>query len=490
MGLEIVILIIYGLALLFIFIYSLIQLQLAYNYRKYRKSTVASAMKEDTYPMVSVQLPVYNEKYVIERLLRSVAKFDYPRDRFEIQVLDDSTDETSEIIARIIDEINGQGITIHHIQREERTGFKAGALAEGLKLAKGEFIAIFDADFMPKADFLKQTLPHFDREQTGMVQTKWEHVNEDYSWLTRLQAFGLDAHFTVEQVGRNAGGHFINFNGTAGIWRKSCIQDAGGWQSDTLTEDLDLSYRAQMKGWKFVYLEDCGSPAELPAEMNALKTQQYRWTKGAAECTRKNLPALLRSRNFSWSTKMNGIFHLMNSTLFICIVIVSVLSVPVLYIKHHFVQYSMLYNIAGVFLLGVLFLSIFYYTSYAKKAKHSFRTFLTFLYKFPFFLSVSMGLSLHNGIAAFEGLMGRKSPFIRTPKFNIRHHSDSWKRNNYAAVSVGKLTYAEIFLTLYFTLALGFSIYLGDFGLFPFLLMLTIGYAFVSFLSIRHVMHR
>ncbi len=486
MGWELVILVIYGLALLFIFLYSLIQLQLVFNYLRRRKRDNGQ-YQEDFFPEVSVQLPVFNEKYVVERLIKSVANFDYPKDKFEIQILDDSIDETTEIIQDLIPSIREKGIRIHHVRREGRKGFKAGALAEGMKKAKGEFIAIFDADFIPKTDFLKRTLPHFTDQKIGMVQTRWEHVNENYSWLTRLQAFGLDAHFTVEQAGRNVGGHFINFNGTAGIWRKTCIEEAGGWQSDTLTEDLDLSYRAQLKGWKFEYLEDCGAPAELPAEMNALKTQQYRWTKGAAECTIKNLPKLLKSSDFKMSTKLNGIFHLLNSSLFISIVIVSILSIPVLFIKHEFYQYRPLYQFAGIFMLAVLFLFVFYFTSYRVKEKNFVVALAKFAIRFPFFLSVSMGLAMHNGIAAFEGLIGKKSAFIRTPKFNIIERKGHWKRNKYAARKIGKITYLEILMAFYFAAGLYLSVKFQDFGLFPFLLMLFVGYSFVSILSIKHV---
>jgi len=493
-GFDVLILLIYGLALLFIFLYSLVQIQLVYHYLKNRQTKdndLSFTGDEDgEFPFVTIQLPVYNEKYVVERLLKSVAQFDYPKDHFEIQILDDSTDETSEIIRTVIEELEVKKINFIHLQRENRIGFKAGALADGMKIAKGEFLAIFDADFIPNSNFLKKTISFFSDPNIGLVQTKWEHVNENYSWLTRLQAFGLDAHFTVEQRGRNVAGHFINFNGTAGIWRKSCIVDAGGWHSDTLTEDLDLSYRAQMKGWKFKYLENCGAPAELPAEMNALKTQQYRWTKGAAECTRKNLPKLLKSKDFSFQTKVNGIFHLLNSSLFICIVLVSILSLPILLIKHQFSEYQWIFNFAGLFLLGFLFLSIFYYTSFTTRMEsRGLKTFLMFLIRFPLFLSVSMGLSLHNGLAAFEGLIGKKTPFIRTPKFNIIDRKGGWKSNQYAASKIGKITFVEILLVFYFLFGLVLSIKLGDYGLFPFLLMLTMGYGFVSFLSIKHVLN-
>lgn len=487
---ELIILIIYGSALAFIFMYSLNQLQLVYHYvRRKKVDPIETQLEETKLPFITIQLPIYNEMYVVERLIKSVASFDYPKEYLEIQILDDSTDETSQIIKDYLKNNVPENLSIKHIRRDNRDGYKAGALAEALKTAKGEFIAIFDADFIPRPDFLKRTIKEFVNENIGMVQAKWEHINEKFSVLTQLQAFGLDAHFSVEQGGRNSGGHFINFNGTAGIWRKKTIEDAGGWQSDTLTEDLDLSYRAQLKGWKFVYLESCGAPAELPAEMNALKTQQYRWTKGAAECTRKNLPKLIKSKEVKLNTKVNGVFHLLNSTVFICIVITSLLSIPILVIKHKFPEYQWLYNVAGIFLLGVVCLIIFYYVSYSKKHSIGVKSTIGFIFKFPLFLSVSMGLSLHNGIAAFEGLIGRKSPFVRTPKFNIVNQKDDWKKNKYVSGKIGGLTILEMMLSIYFGFGLVLSFKYADFGLFPFLLMLTFGYAFVSILSVKHAMN-
>ncbi|MCH8318423.1 MAG: glycosyltransferase, partial [Bacteroidetes bacterium] len=450
---ELTLLIIYGLLLLFIFFYSLVQINLVFNYLKFHYKHKETATKtqrhEDTLrniyeegkvlniskeyalnvPFVTIQLPLYNELYVVERLIDAVSALKYPKDRFEIQVLDDSTDETVKIVAKKIQElqqgggkippsgrtmssghrasiVGGRGaknVQIHHIKREKRTGFKAGALAEGLKIAKGEFIAIFDADFIPDKDFLLKTIPYFQNEQTGVVQTRWGHINKDYSLLTKLQAFGLDAHFSVEQTGRNAGGHFINFNGTAGVWRKKCIIDAGGWQSDTLTEDLDLSYRAQLKGWKFKFLENVVSPAELPPTMNALKTQQFRWTKGAAECARKNLWKVLKSAKISLSTKIHAFFHLMNSFIFICIITTAVLSVPLLLIKNNFNEYAGYYRFGVFFMISLVFLMIFYWVSSTKHYDNKLLATLNFILKFPAFLSISMGLSLHNAIAVFEG---------------------------------------------------------------------------------------
>lgn len=487
---ELILIIIYGLALLFIFCYSLIQVQLVIKYKKYRKSVEQRCSKEDNsdfFPHVTVQLPLFNEKYVTERLIDSIAALDYPSDKLEIQVLDDSTDETVELTKAKVVAIRQTGIDISYLHRTDRSGFKAGALAEGLKVAKGEFVGIFDADFLPKKDFLKRIIPQFQDPKIGMVQSRWEHINERYSLLTKLQAFGLDAHFSVEQGGRNAGNHFINFNGTAGVWRKQAINEAGGWQSDTLTEDLDLSYRAQLKGWKFLFLEEVGAPAELPAAMDALKTQQFRWNKGAAECARKNLLKVIKSNDFSFGTKLNATFHLLNSGVFICIVILALLSLPMLAIKNNFVQYNLLFTLAGFFLITLPILALFYWTSLSRSYTNKFKAFLHFLVLFPLFLSVSMGLSLHNAMAVMEGYIGKKSPFVRTPKFNLTDDkSQKWSANSYMKRRINPLTILEVIFALYFLggIILGFQYH--DYGLMPFHTMLFLGFAYVSIFSVTH----
>ncbi|MFB0924466.1 MAG: glycosyltransferase family 2 protein [Vicingaceae bacterium] len=484
---ELVLIIIYGLTLSFIFLYSIVQINLVINYLKKDKNEPEPiAIENAKLPFVTIQLPLYNELYVVDRLIDSIAKFDYPKDKFEIQILDDSTDETVDIVAKKVAEYNNLGFNIYQHRRKVRTGYKAGALKEGMKICKGEFIAIFDADFLPDPSFLKKTLPHYKDEKIGVVQTKWEHLNKNYSLLTRLQAFGLDAHFTVEQTGRNFGNHFINFNGTAGIWRKTCIEDAGGWEADTLTEDLDLSYRAQLKHWKFKYLEDLGSPAELPAAMNALKNQQFRWTKGAAECTRKNLLKVLKNKELPFNTKLHALFHLMNSSIFICIVLLSVLSIPMLMIKNNFIEYALLFKLGSFFISSVLFLSIYYFVALASGYKNKLKAFTHFIFLFPLFLSVSMGLSLHNAIAVIEGYMGKKSPFIRTPKFNIIENQDAWQKNKYLVSSVSFLTVLEFLMTLYFLGGILSAFYYQDFVLIPFHIMLFLGFGYVTFYSLFH----
>lgn len=473
----------YAGMLTFIFLYALVQLSLVVHYVRNKRKVKIEPLGFDTWPRVTIQLPVFNERYVVDRLIKATMEIDYPIDRLEVQILDDSTDDTRDLIEQIVARYQEQGRNIVHIHRTNRSGFKAGALAGGLQTASGEFVAIFDADFVPKPDFLYQTVAHFSDPKIGVVQSRWEHLNEKHSLLTQMQAFGLDAHFTVEQGGRNAGGHFINFNGTGGVWRKACIEDAGGWQSDTLTEDLDLSYRAQLNGWKFHFVEELGSPAELPATMNALKTQQFRWTKGAAECARKNLGKVLRAP-LGWSTKIHATFHLMNSFLFVCILLTALLSVPMLVIKDTYPEFKNLFVYGSFFISSLLILTLFYWVSFVhRETKPKLKT---FLFKFPLFLSVSMGMSFHNAVAVFEGLIGIKSPFVRTPKFNIEQGSDRWKANVYLNSAMNGGTLIEGLLTLYFIGALYLAYYLGDFGLAPYHFMLALGFGAVYFYSVFH----
>lgn len=480
-----IVLVLYTLALLFIFLYSIAQAHLVYRYLRDRKKIKNNSIqpKENVFPHVTVQLPVYNELYVVERLIDSVASFDYPSDKLEIQVLDDSTDESVDIIAKRVKLWKDKGIDIVQVRRSIRTGFKAGALEDGLVTAKGEFIAIFDADFVPTKDFLQKTVPHFSDMNVGMVQTRWEHINKNYSLLTNLQAFGLDAHFSIEQVGRNSGDCFINFNGTAGVWRKSCIIDAGNWQPDTLTEDLDLSYRAQLKNWKFVYLENVGSPAELPPVMSALKSQQYRWTKGGAEVARKQLGNVLRSDK-SLIIKWHGAFHLLNSAVFVSIITCAILSVPLLFIKQYFPEFKQLFLFASLFLFSFFILGVLYWVSNSNRKSTRIKSTIYFIRTFPLFLSVMMGLSLHNAIAVLEGYFGKKTPFIRTPKFNIINNTDTWKSNKYITNQVNALTITEGLLSLYFLFAVVEAFYIGDYGLLPFHVMLTFGFATVCYYSV------
>ena len=492
MILEITIIVIYSIALILIFLYSLAQLNLLFNYLKAQKKVDTSPQfnfnNPDEIPFVTIQLPVYNELYVMERLLSNIALMDYPKDKLEIQVLDDSTDESVKSTAVQIQKLQKLGLDIQHIQRKDRQGFKAGALKEGLVNAKGEFIAIFDADFLPQTDWLKKTIPYFKDKQIGVVQTRWSHINRNYSILTRIQAFALDAHFTLEQTGRNSKGHFINFNGTAGVWRKECILDAGNWEGDTLTEDLDLSYRAQLKNWKFKYLENVHTPAELPVVISAARTQQFRWNKGGAENFRKMLWRVVKSKNISVKTKIHGLLHLLNSTMFLNVLIVSVLSIPMLYIKNEYAHLKPYFYMMSFFVISTIIFFICYWFMYKLTYGGGFKKFFSYIGMFFTFFSIAMGFSLHNSIAVIEGHVGKSSDFVRTPKFNISSIKDSWKGNKYLRKKLSFNVVIEGLLMLYFAFGM-YSAFIvgdqgGDFGLFPFHLMLFLGFGYVFFKSI------
>lgn len=483
--LELSVIALYALFLVFIFVYSLSQLDILLKFKKAKKTAQDAPFNADLKSKVTVQLPVFNEKYVIERLINAVCDFDYPKDQLQIQVLDDSTDETKDLIEKIVAQKKVEGFEIEHIHRTNRDGFKAGALRDAMPLVKGEFIAIFDADFIPPKDFMQKTVGYFINPKVGVVQTPWRHLNHDYSMLTSLQAFGLNAHFSVEQKGRNAGGHFINFNGTGGIWRKTCIDDAGGWSPSTLTEDLDLSYRAQLKGWQFLFVDSIGSPAELPANMKALRTQQFRWTKGAAECARKNLGKVLLS-NLPVSTKFHATFHLLNSFIFVCVAATAILSVPVMWFKPNWPQLQPLFLIGGLFIFSFLLLGIYYWNAAKENAAFNPQHQKRFLAYFPLFLSFTMGLSIHNGIGVIEGYLGKKSPFLRTPKFNIVSKRDTWKGKGYQTAKLSPVSFIEGLLSLYFLFALFLAFYLKDFGLFPVHLMLFLGFGAIFTYSLLH----
>ena len=486
-ALAIIITLLYSISLLYIFLFSMSQLHLTWIYLQQKKS---KDLKKDPlplqeFPFVTIQLPVFNEKYVVERLLDAIRQLNYPHDKLEIQVLDDSTDETTSVIKKKLDSLHSSGLESKLIHRENRNGFKAGALDHGFHLAHGEFIAIFDADFIPEPDFLLQTLPYFSDSRVGVVQTRWAHINEDYSWLTQLQAFALNAHFSIEQVARNTAGSFINFNGTCGVWRKVTIEDAGGWKFDTLTEDLDLSYRAQLKGWKFKYLEDVSTPGELPVIMQAIKSQQYRWNKGGAETARKIFGSVLRSDS-TLIKKIHAFFHLFNSSVFASLLIASLLSVPMLFIKTNHPEIGWLFTMGVIFLFGFFSIALFYWSATKRFYQQPIKKFFSL---FPGFLIVSMGLSLHNGLAVLEGLLGFKSPFVRTPKFNITQKGETWKSNDYIKPSISILILLEGLMCLYFIFGIVCGIYLHDWSLMIFHAMLALGFGAVFYYSIKPITH-
>ena len=492
MILEYIIIVVYTISILLIFMYSLAQLNLLFNYLSANKKEDSSPKfnfeNSKEIPFVTIQLPVYNELYVMERLLKNIAEIEYPREKLEIQVLDDSTDESIQTTAKLVSELQQRKLDILHIRRENRKGFKAGALKEGLKIAKGKFIAIFDADFLPQKDWLKKTIPYFKDEKIGVVQTRWGHINRNYSTLTRIQAFMLDAHFTLEQTGRNSKGHFINFNGTAGVWRKECIIDAGNWQGDTLTEDIDLSYRAQLKNWKFKYLENVETPAELPVVISAARSQQFRWNKGGAENFQKMVGKIIKNKNVSLKTKIHGLLHLLNSSMFTCIFLVAVLSIPMLYIKNEYTHLKPYFLVMSFFVTSSIIFFVCYWFMYKNIYGGGIKNFFKYIGAFLTFFSVAMGFSLHNTIAVLEGHFGKKSEFVRTPKFNITTLKGSWKNNKYIKKKPSIHVIIEGFLALYFAFGM-YSAFVvgnkgGDFGLFPFHLMLFMGFGYVFFKSV------
>lgn len=470
----------YFLSMLILFSFGIHGLVLLYYSRKYSHTNPPIQTMPENMPVVTIQLPLFNEMEVAERLVHSACKISYPKEKLEIQVLDDSTDETPSLLIPLVKEYQDKGFKIRYIHRTNREGYKAGALKAGLETAEGEFVAIFDADFLPNTDFLQKTIPQFNNANVGMVQTRWEHLNEEYSYLTKAQALALDGHFALEQQVRYKSGFFINFNGTAGIWRKECIYDAGNWQPDTLTEDLDLSYRAQLKGWKFVYLNEVTSPAELPADINALKTQQFRWTKGAVETAKKLLPSVLKS-NFSWRVKLEGIVHLTSNIVFPFIVIVAILNVPIVILKNMTNAYDFYYSLMSIFVLASISTFLFY--TYAQKTIHiDWRKRLLF---FPLFLAGSMGFAVNNTKAVLEALIGKKTGFVRTPKAGIIGKETTAALKNGKKSKIHKTVVFELLLAFYFLCGVCISAYFMEIAAIPFQLMFLLGFGSVGYLSLK-----
>lgn len=478
---EQIILIAYIVALSVLFVFGSHGFIMIYYYLKYRSYRRPEAAPPLHYPVVTVQLPVYNEMYVVGRLIDAACAMVYPREKLEIQVLDDSTDGTVEAVAAAVERYRKLGFDIRQIRRADRAGYKAGALKEGLRSARGEFIAIFDADFVPRRDFLVRTIPHFAADpRLGMVQTRWEHLNAEYSLLTRTQAMALDGHFVIEQSVRNKAGFFINFNGTAGVWRKECIDDAGNWQADTLTEDLDLSYRAQLRGWRFLYLNDVTSPAELPSEINALKSQQFRWTKGAIETARKILPSVWTS-GLPLRVKIQATFHLTNNMVFPFIVLAGILNVPLVFIKH-----AGMHEEYFVFMSVFVFAFIGTFLFYLLSQKDVYGDWRRRLFLFPVFMAGSMGFAVNNSRAVLEGLFRKRSEFVRTPKYSIRDRSDSWKDKLYVPVRISPTVILELLLAVYCLFGVASSIYFLEIAAVPFQLLFFLGFTWVSVMSLKH----
>jgi len=474
---------IYFAVMLVVCLYGIHRLFLLVLYFRNKKRVLEPVGEFTRLPRVTVQLPIYNEKYVAPRLIRAVTKLDYPRDRLEIQVLDDSTDETVEIVADCVNALREQGFDIVHIRRENREGYKAGALENGLKRAKGEFIAIFDADFVPRPEMLRKCIHYFTDARVGVVQTRWGHLNRSFSLLTKTQAMLLDGHFMIEHTARNRSGRFMNFNGTGGIWRRQAIVDAGGWQHDTLTEDLDLSYRAQMRGWRFIFLPEQVSPAELPVEMNGFKNQQHRWTKGQVQTAIKMLPKILASK-LPFKVKTEAFFHLTSSTLYVFVVLLSLLLLPVMHVPEEMPAWNS-WQMLVFFHLPFLFCAslsacIFYAISQRElKQLGWFRALLMT----PVLMGIGIGISLVNAKAVLEALLGIKSGFVRTPKYGVSDRCSNWREKIYRG-SKNYLPVLEVVLALYLCFVVYTSIKLQLWSVIPFLSLFLFGYGYVGLLSL------
>jgi len=466
-------------------IYGLHRYSLVYLYYKYRRNAPRKTGCFLQKPRVTIQLPMFNEQYVAQRIIEATCRIEYPRDRLEIQVLDDSTDETVEIARETCERMRALGHPVVYLHRDNREGFKAGALEAGLKVATGEFVVIFDADFVPPPDMLEHMIDYFVDTQVGMVQARWEHINREQSLLTKAQAILLDGHFVIEHAARNRSGRFMSFNGTAGAWRRACISDAGGWHHDTLTEDLDLSYRAQMKGWKFVFLPEVTSPAELPPEMNAFKSQQHRWAKGGAQTCRKLLPSILRSR-LPWRIKTEAFFHLTSCTSYFLIVLLMLLLFPIMWCKYsvfHDSPIGQLLFDGSLFLIATCSASTFYIAC----QRELFRTWADSVKYLPFLMSIGVGVSINNARAALEGFFGGSSEFVRTPKFGVAGSaSDAALTEKTARNRLDRKriqAWAEALMTVYLAVCVIYAISLKAWFALFFMTLFFVGYAYVTLLT-------
>ncbi|MDO9542413.1 MAG: glycosyltransferase family 2 protein [Kiritimatiellia bacterium] len=491
--LTISLLAIYTGLLIVLTIYAFHAYLMIFLYKRRRADSPAAGRPPKEWPLVTVQLPVYNEQYVIERLIHSVCSLDYPQEKLEVQVLDDSTDETREKARELADHYRKLGIDIHHIHRINRQGFKAGALKNGLQSAKGEFIAIFDADFVPQTDFLKKMIPHFSAPDIGMVQARWGHLNGNSSLLTRSQTIGLDAHFVLEHGARNACGIFINFNGTAGIWRKDTIVSAGNWQDDTLTEDIDISYRAQLAGWKFMYVNDVVCPAEIPAEVYGLKNQQYRWAKGAIQTAIKLLPAIWKNAKISPLMKFEATIHLTNHLVFPVLLLIALMLFPIMAIRINVPNTDVFFAIMSLFLINAFSYPLFYIYA-QKKIYPDWKRRVLFV---PILMAGAIGLTVINTQAVLSAILGRKSNFNRTPKFNLTDHQSksrlatdrSWSGKKYRA-RFNATVLIELAFLLYISASLFYAFQGIQYLAIPFIFFYWLGFAFIGGLSLIHAVRQ
>lgn len=465
----------YVLAALCLAIYGLNALLYSILYLRGRPGPVPHAAPLREFPRVTVQLPIYDELYVVERLIDAAAGFDYPPDRLQIQVLDDSDDQTTRLAQARVDYYRRRGLDIELRHRLDRTGFKAGALASALEFATGEFIAIFDADFIPRPSFLRETIPHLLQDpHLGLVQARWGHLNADYSLLTRAQAIAMDGHFVIEQGVRSAQGWFMNFNGTAGVWRRTCIESAGGWGADTLSEDLDLSYRAQFEGWKFQYLNDVVAPAELPPQIHAAKRQQFRWAKGSTQCLCK-FATRLATAPLPLVKRFEGLMHLSGYFIQAMMLLILLMLVPLTLYRVHFPLLLSYFSLAS---FGPPLL-------YALSQRALGQDWRKGLVYFPFLLLLGVGLSFNNAIAVGEALVGRRSGFRRTPKFNVNRSDERWVQRHYA-LGFGWESLGEIALTIYAMTGMFGAWETGQYWVVPFLAIYALGFGYVAALSLWH----
>src|SRR5215203_1138858 len=475
---DTLILVSYFFVLSILAVYGWHRYYLVYLYMRHKDSQPIEPAALQPLPLVTIQLPIYNEMYVADRLIEAVCRLDYPRDLLEIQVLDDSTDETCEIAELAVRRHAAQGIDIKYYHRGDRTGYKAGALEAGLQVARGSFIGIFDADFLPSPDFLHRLLPHFNNPKVRMVQARWGHINQDYSLLTKIQSILLDGHFVLEHGGRNRSGCFFNFNGTAGVWRRVAIEDAGGWQHDTLTEDLDLSYRAQLRGWKFIFLPHVIAPAEVPVEMNAFKSQQYRWAKGSIQTCRKLLPRIL-SADIPLGVKAEAFFHLTANFNYPLMCVLSVLMFPAMKIRYNMGWYEMLLIDVPLFFAATFSVCNFYMIC-QREIHHDWRARTRYL---PILMSIGIGLCINNTKAVFEALFNKQTEFTRTPKYRIEGEGDDWVGKKYRQLVVVQ-PLIELSLGLYFTWTVFYALASQIYATVPFLVLFQIGFLYTGLLSL------
>jgi cellulose synthase/poly-beta-1,6-N-acetylglucosamine synthase-like glycosyltransferase len=453
---------------------------LTYLYLKNRQKAPHPEKLFERLPRVTVQLPIYNERYVVERLLEAVVRLDYPRELLEIQVLDDSTDETRLLCAQLVDDYALAGYPVKYFHRENREGFKAGALAEGMQHATGEFIAIFDADFVPPPPILKQMVHYFTDPQVGMVQGRWAWINRDYSMLTEVESIMLDGHFVVEHGGRSFSGRFFNFNGTAGMWRRATIEDAGGWEHDTLTEDTDLSYRAQLKGWRFIYDPNAVCPSELPVEMNSFKTQQARWAKGLIEVAKKLLPVIWQSDEPLY-IKVEATFHLTSNLAYPLMILFSLILLPAIIVRFYQGWFQMLYLDLPLFIASTCTVSGFYVVSQKVLYPRDWWKRVMYL---PFLMAMGIGLAVTNAKAVMEALLGIKSSFVRTPKYRVERNEQGWEQKKYVRRRTGWIPAVELLLAGYFAYTTAYALSVQNYLVAPFLLLFLIGYSYMGTMSL------